>query len=53
MQLASCWELFPKDIASPLNWNPEMDSRECPGLLGQYSHNKEGKAGILGRNYSL
>lgn len=45
MQLASCWELLAKDIASPFNWNAGMDSREWPGLLSQGSHNQEGKAG--------
>lgn len=29
MQLASCWELFAKDIASLLNWNPGMDSENA------------------------
>lgn len=53
MQLARCWEQFTKDTTSPLNWNPGMDSRECTGLLGQYSHNQEGKACTQSRNYSL
>lgn len=44
-QLDSCWELFVKDKTSPLNWNPGMDSRECSGLLGQYSHSQVCKAG--------
>lgn len=53
MQLASCWEQFSKDTAFPLNWNPGMDSRECPGLLGQYSQSQESKAGTRAKNCSL
>lgn len=52
-QLVSYWELLVKDTASPLDWNPGMDSQEWPGLLGQDSHRQEGKAGTQGRNYSL
>lgn len=53
MRLASCCELFAKDTASPLNWNPGMDARECPGLLGQYSHSPKGKADTRDKDYSL